>query len=435
MRPVRPVRLARSTRAVRLARSAGTSDPDVSPVEQRLLERTWRRIALRTALAFALSVFALEALAIGVVLYTGHADARRLLSQAASDPDALASPPVGIWIYEWTGGELRASAQAPAGALDPDAIAEVAAGGPARDRDVVRGGREFLVRTDRRGDTVVQAVLDETGQDRERHRLYLGLAGAGAAGLVVSAAVGLLVARRAIAPLGQAIARQQRFIADASHELRTPLTQLHTRAQLLRRELDRGADPVRLTSDADQLVRGTRHMSELVEELLLAAQLRREPARFGPVDLYQIAAQAVAAEQPRAQAKEVTVAVRGQPQTAYLVRGTATTLRRVLASLLDNALGHTPAGGQVTVSLHADPDAGTVTCAVRDNGVGLDPGDASRMFERFARGRHGEGRRYGLGLALVQEAIDAHGGTVTAQGSPGQGATFTIALPGYPDPD
>jgi len=411
------------------------SGTELSAVERRLLERTWRRIALRTALAFALAVFALEALAIGVVLYTGHADERRLLGQATADRDALTSPPPGIWIHELVGGTLRASPDAPDEPLDPAGLAQVAAGGPTRDTDVVRGGREFLVRTERRGDTVVQAALDETGRDRERHRLYLGLAGAGAAGLLVSAAVGTVVARRAVVPLGQAIARQQRFIADASHELRTPLAQLHLRAQLLRRELSAAADPDRLAADADQLVRGTRHMSELVQELLLAAQLRREPARFGPVDLHAIADEAVAAELPRARATGVTLAVRVQPQTAYLVRGTATTLRRVLASLLDNALGHTAAGGRITVVLHADPDAATVTCAVQDDGVGLAPGDASRLFERFARGRHGEGRRYGLGLALVQEAVDAHGGTVTAHGSPGQGATFTIALPAYPNGD
>jgi two-component system OmpR family sensor kinase len=71
---------------------------------------------------------------------------------------------------------------------------------------------------------------------------------------------------------------------------------------------------------------------------------------------------------------------------------------------------------------------------VRDDGVGFETVDSDRLFERFARGGQGAGRRFGLGLALVREVVQAHNGTVTASGAAGQGATFTVTLPEYTGP-
>jgi signal transduction histidine kinase len=103
-------------------------------------------------------------------------------------------------------------------------------------------------------------------------------------------------------------------------------------------------------------------------------------------------------------------------------------LRRAIGALVDNALAHA-VGGHVEVELVRD--GRHVVCMVRDDGVGLEPDEASRIFDRFARGSLGEGRRFGLGLALVHETVEAHGGTVDAEGSPGQGARFTVRLPAW----
>ncbi len=404
-----------------------------APAERAPIDRAWRRITVQTAALFAAALLLLDGLAGLVILYNGHADARRQVAQAAADADALTSPPHGIWIFEQVAGRLRTSPGAPATPTDPGALTTVAAHGGTRDTVVHRDGREYQVRTARNGATTVQAVLDISDAERERHRLYWGLAAAGVLGLGGSVLVGALIARRAIVPLGQAIARQQRFIADASHELRTPLAQLHLRAQLLDRELRGGHDPDRLAADAEQLVRGTRLLGEVVEDLLLAAQLRAVPHDFGPVDLAGLAADAVAADQPRAAAQGVELTVRAD-DGRYVVRGAATALRRVLASLLDNALAHTPAGGHVDVVLGAGPRPGEVTCTVRDDGAGFDPADGQRIFERFARGGHGDRRRFGLGLALVRETVEAHGGRVSATGRPGAGASFTVELPTWEEP-
>ncbi|HEX6497485.1 MAG TPA: HAMP domain-containing sensor histidine kinase [Micromonosporaceae bacterium] len=419
------------------------------PPEQRLLTRTWRRIAAQTALVVAVVVVAVEALAAGLVLHNQHVDANRQVRSVFARPDPLDDPPPGIRVYRWRDGTVLPSRGAPAAPPDPASLTAVAGGGAARTRVVTVGDLEWLVRTGGTGSgDVFQVALDLGDQEHERHRLYVALALGGALGVTLSLLAGALLARRAVAPLGTAMARQRRFVADASHELRTPLTQLHTRAQLLDRQVrgDTGAQPrgddgvagpavldrERLASDVGALVRGTRQLGELVEDLLLAARYQAEPRQFDPVDLGTVAEQVVDAESVRAAERRLTLGVVPASDGPYLVRGAETALRRVLTSLVDNALGHTPPGGEVRIELCRDGDL--VACTVRDNGEGFDPVDAERIFERFARGRHGDGRRFGLGLALVREVVEGHGGTVTASGATGRGAAFTVRLPTWQAP-
>ncbi|MEK8174129.1 ATP-binding protein [Streptomyces sp. M19] len=77
----------------------------------------------------------------------------------------------------------------------------------------------------------------------------------------------------------------------------------------------------------------------------------------------------------------------------------------------------------------SSPASGSVSLSVRDTGVGFAPKEAERIFERFARGTTGQGRRFGLGLALAREVVEAHRGRITASGRPGDGALFTVELP------
>src|SRR6476469_1870277 len=104
---------------------------------------------------------------------------------------------------------------------------------------------------------------------------------AGAVGIVIAGAVGYFSARRAVRPLGDALALQRRFVADAGHELRTPLTVLHTRAQLLARRLPRD-DPARAV--AEQLLGDSRMLSEIIDELLVSAALATDPSRAEPIE-------------------------------------------------------------------------------------------------------------------------------------------------------
>jgi signal transduction histidine kinase len=394
--------------------------------EARLITSTWRRIALQTAALFALGILVLEALAVGVVLDIANHDAARQLDQAATDPDAFEFPPVDISIYEVGPDGLRASPGAAPGPVDPAGVSNPSG----RDRSVSHNNREYLVRTYRDGPVTVQIALDLTRQDQERHRLYTGLAAAGGAGMIVAGGLGALIARRDIAPLGQAIGRQHRFVADASHELRTPLTQLHLRAQLLERRLRSRPDRDELADEAAQLVGAARQMNEILDELLTAAQLSVAPLRREPVDLHEVAREVVQAEGSRADQRGVGVSVAADVGP-FVAAGTPAALRRVLVSLVDNALAHTPPGGRITVELSRAGDL--VRTRVRDTGTGFDPAHSARIFERFHRIEHGDTRRFGLGLSLVREVVTAHGGMISAESTPGAGACFTVDLPAWPD--
>lgn len=247
-------------------------------------------------------------------------------------------------------------------------------------------------------------------------------------GIAIAGILGFWIARRAVAPLGDALALQRRFVADAGHELRTPLTVLHTRAQLLARRLAPG-DPARPV--VDQLLDDSRVLGEIVDEMLESAALAGDPRRGEPLSSAELVMDSAASMQVLAGEAKVSLAVE-TPQDLP-IRGSRTALRRALTALVDNALSHTPAGGHVVIA--TAPFGDRVLITVTDDGEGLADGDADRLTERFARGqasatRVGGGRRFGLGLSLVREVATAHGGTFSLTGLPGAGVRATIELPG-----
>ncbi len=259
-----------------------------------------------------------------------------------------------------------------------------------------------------------------------------GLLVAGAVGIVIAGVVGWWAARNAVRPLGQALALQRRFVADAGHELRTPLTILHTRAQLLARRI-RPDDPARPV--VEQLLDDSRVLAEIVEELLASASLTHDPSRAEPVDTGDLVTDVASSMAALAQTANVDLRTRTEP--GVIVNGSRTALRRALIALTDNAVSHTPAGGFVTLSCRLEDQQ--VIFEVLDTGEGIDPEDAERLMQRFARGTPvhpaspapaAGSKRFGIGLSLVREIATAHSGTLQLTGVPGQGATATMTLPG-----
>jgi signal transduction histidine kinase len=404
-------------------RRPGDSDPD-----RVLLMRARRAIGLQTAAAITVSLVVLGLLALVVVTHSQNSAAAALLRQTAATAEDVDDPPPNAWIFiQDLDGRTTATDDSPDGLPDRSALDRVRAGGTAETTRI--DGREggYLALTRKRGSRTIQVVISRHEQHDERERLLGALAAGELVGLLIALLSAVVLARRATTPLADALARQRQFVADASHELRTPLTQLHTRAQLLQMDLRAGAGVPAITADVDQLVTGTRHLGEVVQDLLLSSQLsRRDDARV-PVDLGVVAADVIAAQAGRAREQDVELVLVPDPGGPPVVRGHQAALRRVLTALVDNALSHTPGGGRVSVELGTD-DA-TVIVVVRDDGTGFDPADTERLFARFARGGHGDHRRFGLGLALAREVIAGHGGSIEAWGRPGQGAVFTIRLP------
>lgn len=217
----------------------------------------------------------------------------------------------------------------------------------------------------------------------------------------------------------------RQFVADASHELRTPLASIRGYAELVRRVPEEVPDDV--LRAMDRVESEARRMTSLVEDLLLLARLDagRQLARE-PVDLAALVADAVADAHAAGPGHRWLLEV-DEGAVGVAVTGDDGGLRQVLANLLSNARVHTPAGTTVTARVAATP--GTVTVTVRDDGPGIPDDLLARVFDRFARGdaARSPGTGTGLGLAIAHAVIQAHGGTLTADGTPGA-TTFTVTL-------
>jgi signal transduction histidine kinase len=392
--------------------------------EAQLLLRTRRVITVTIALVISVLVISVGALAYVTLASGQRALTDRMLTGTIAQGISV-SPPSCLWLFS---GQAHTPAGAiPAGMPVQSAIDQIARDGGSVTRQLTLGGGIYTVRTELRDGVVVQAFFDERYQAADRKMLLAGLAVAEAIALLAAALTGYLLAGRAIFPLGDALRRQRTFVADASHELRAPLTRLHSRAQLLSRRADKAQQG---SDDLDRLVLETRELGEVVEDLLLSARLRTAPPQLEPVDLGTLAADSIAGEAVRAEERGLRL-VLNRGQEPYMIRGVPTALRRVLSALLDNAIGHTPPDGLVEITVRA-AGGRHVELTVRDTGSGFHQRDAERIFERFARGDNGDGRRFGLGLALVREVVAGHGGTISARGEPDNGATFTLRFRAHP---
>ncbi len=224
--------------------------------------------------------------------------------------------------------------------------------------------------------------------------------------------------------------RLRRFVADASHELRTPLAAVSAYAELFERGAqDRPADLERVLHGIRE---ETSRMGSLVEDLLLVARLDDgRPLAHEPVELVGVAADAVRT----AGAVGPGWPVRLEAALPVETEGDRIRLRQVLDNLLANVRAHTPAGTATVVTVAATGDTATLT--VSDSGPGLTPAEVGRVFERFYRADPSRSRAHGgagLGLSIVAAIVAAHGGTLSAASSPGEGTTVTIRLPRQNEP-
>jgi two-component system phosphate regulon sensor histidine kinase PhoR len=176
-------------------------------------------------------------------------------------------------------------------------------------------------------------------------------------------------------------------------------------------------------------------LERLVNRLLESQQIQagRKQYHFTDSALSDIAATAVAQMQPQAEAKGIRLEITIEPTLPLLSLDQAALLD-ALENLLDNAIKYSPAG--TCVKLSAQATAQGVCIDVQDEGIGIEPDDLPRIFDRFYRGQPGNQHSVkgtGLGLALVKAAVEAHGGSVSVASQLGQGSRFTLQLPGKED--
>jgi two-component system, OmpR family, sensor kinase len=397
-----------------------------APTEWAAVRRARLRIAVITGVIITLLITVVGGVAHTVMVHAQNDQVWRELRYGAGYGD-LTSPPVCTWLYAPGVAPLP---NAPGGFPLRADVNRVRSTHEAVERTIERDHTVYLVRTQVRADgDVVQAVFDMRFQLADRDHLWFALGVAEVVGLLAAAGTGALLGRRAVAPLAQALTRQQQFVTDASHELRTPITQVYTRAQVLARQAADQDLPVPHRDGLARLAVSAGRLGEVLDDLLLSASLAAGPARPSerrPVDLVALARAVVAEESDRARARRLTVVVDGPPHPLF-VDGIQSALRRAVGELLSNAISHTPAEGRIEVTLSRS--AGMVGLAVTDTGPGFDPAAVEQLFQRFHRGS--DDGRYGLGLALLREVVTRHRGTVAATGRPGRGARFVIRLPEY----
>ncbi len=223
----------------------------------------------------------------------------------------------------------------------------------------------------------------------------------------------------------EATLRHQRaFVADASHELRTPLTSVLANLELLSVQLDESD----LGDAADGALRSAQRMRRLVADLLLLA--RTDAGRVPPraaTDVGEVLTEAAAELEPIAAGHTISI-----DAGRAIVDGTRDDLHRLTANLIENAIRHTPPGTTIQASVRAHD--GEVELVVQDDGPGISPELADRVFERFVRG--GDDRSAGssgLGLAIVQAVAESHGGSVLLEPGEDGGARFVVRLPAAAD--
>jgi len=220
--------------------------------------------------------------------------------------------------------------------------------------------------------------------------------------------------------------RMRQFVADASHELRTPLTSLRGLAEFA---LQQGtqASPAELLRLTGLVQQEATRMGRLVEDLLMLAQFDLDrPLEQRPVDLASIAAAAVTAARLVQPDRPITLSA----SDPVIACADDERVRQVIDNLIGNALQHTPPGSPVTVTVTSSSGTGHITVA--DRGPGMTAEQAAHVFERFYRTDHARTRSgggTGLGLSIASALAAAHGGDITVDTAPGQGAVFGIRLP------
>jgi two-component system sensor histidine kinase MprB len=222
-----------------------------------------------------------------------------------------------------------------------------------------------------------------------------------------------------LAALEESTRAQQRLVGDASHELRTPLTSLRTNVEVLAggRELPAGERQRLLNDVVEQLD----EMTTIVAELSELARGELEPGEAEDVRLDLLAADAV----ERTRRNHPSVQIETDLEES-IVNGVPASIERAVANLLDNAAKWSPPGGQVEVGVRD----GEVT--VRDHGPGIEDADLPYIFDRFYRASSARGMPgSGLGLAIVRQVAESHGGHVVAKAAEGGGTRMSLHLNGH----
>jgi two-component system, OmpR family, Ni(II)-sensor and/or redox sensor kinase NrsS len=269
------------------------------------------------------------------------------------------------------------------------------------------------------------------GFDAEVKRLELILAIGFPIALVLIAVSSWWLSKLAMQPIYQSYQQQQQFTANVAHELRSPLASLLATVEaILRLPPSQQQDIPMMLHPVE---RQGRRLSHLITDLLFLTSLEQNSFTkpFQSCCLNDIVSDLTEEFLELATAADIHLTSQ-MPKLDIYVMGDESQLYRLVSNSIANAIQYTPTGGYVSVSL-ACADR-TASIAIKDTGIGIAPGQQTRIFERFYRVDSDRARKTGgtgLGLAIVQAIVQRHQGQITVKSELGSGSLFTIRLPGY----
>lgn len=276
------------------------------------------------------------------------------------------------------------------------------------------------------GPAVLQLGRTLNDQEHALRRLVLGLV---ALGTVMSGLMGVgswWLAGKSLTPVQESWMRQRTFVANASHELRAPLALLRTSAEVARRHTSgEDADQRELLDD---VLNECDHLTRLVKDLFLLSRLDTNglTLKREAIELHSLLEDVKSRVAKVAEQRGIALSANGQGA----VWGDLARLQQVLIIILDNALRHTQAGGDVRISSHQR--GRQVSVVVADTGTGITPTDLPHIFERFYRSsstRSGDDNGSGLGLSIAKALIEAQYGAIHVESKDGRGTRVSITLP------
>jgi two-component system, OmpR family, phosphate regulon sensor histidine kinase PhoR len=219
------------------------------------------------------------------------------------------------------------------------------------------------------------------------------------------------------------------FVANVSHELKTPLTSILGFVETLKE----GAveDPENRMKFLQIIETQSLKLNALIEDLLLLSKVEsaKDSIKLERVELSETIARLADGFEPLLKEKKLVIESSVAPETLS-VMADPLSLERVLSNLIDNAVKYNRKEGRVTVRAFQDADG--VKIEVADTGIGIEPADLARIFERFYRvdkSRARESGGSGLGLSIAKHAVERHGGRIEVESALGQGSKFTLILP------
>ncbi len=252
----------------------------------------------------------------------------------------------------------------------------------------------------------------------------------------------LQTANSARAEAERANAAKNDFLALVSHELRAPLNVISNWVQLLRMlRVDQAADP-RIAKGLETIDRSCKEQGRLIDDLLDVSRITSGSfvLDLRPTDFTAVARSTLEGMALIAERKQIAINAAGFGEPLVLA-GDTRRLQQVVANILSNAIKFTPAGGHIDMAVARIGNFAELT--VGDSGIGITPDELPRVFDRFSQSDISKTRKYGgmgLGLSIVRNLVEAHGGKVTVMSEgPGLGSQFTVRLPlapsGLPSPE